>query len=1084
MHTDLVEYFKECYLSDNRAQGFWDIFAKDHEYLNLLTATESETLLSGNSITLSSDYASQLEMAIETYRREKSFLFANHLLIGKMVLSSGFGGRVRNICAPLFLMDGELNKTKSAHGAMVDHTSARLNLSLFHRLVENRDSIYHLDSSIDLDRLSKLAWLVDWLNKQCDDVSFTLVDDSDITETSLKALQRKATTTDFFLIQGGALLLSKKPVSSRGIEDELSNIAKEPALSAPLNQILLNQSSSILNPKPSCVDQVPGILSSAQKAALQNVAEKNLSLIIGPPGTGKSYSIACIVLERFMQGESVLVVSENEYAVNVVQNKLVESLGLSSNAIVRAGASDYLKHLKATIENITKGIGIEKPKPSLLKDLNAIHKQIQKDERLFISLYQSAVTDGITLDNFRRNGDKARLIDRFKLWRQRNRLKKYGLLYQRLKKIKENHRYRETLLSSHINNVYLKSIDEVLSHHRQELVRLNRALRARTSARQEAFFSEINETVLLKALPIWLCSLSTLHRALPLKRELFDVVIIDEATQCDIASCIPALYRAKKAVVVGDPKQLRHLSFLSTTKQSLLQQKIDVASFSSIDLNYRDKSMIDYANDAITSHRDLVTLDEHYRSLPAIIQFSNRMFYDSKLRIMTEKPNADRYSPVRVVKVNNATRINGINRGEAQAIIDQINTLITDQQDRPDNYKSTMGILSFFRDQAEYLQELIFDTFNLTQITQHQLRAGTPYSFQGEERDIMLISCAVDANSASGTYRYLNRPDVFNVSITRARQQQWVFFSAKFDHLPNNNLLRQYLQSIQESTDKLTDQLLQRDDSIKELTNALQAQGFNIDHHYSIAGIPMDLVASLGNECIAIDLVGFPGEENDKLHLERYKIFERAGLTIIPISYTGWTYARESVLESITTHFSALQELSRRDASLYQQSSHLRNLYSINPELSKVASELEHDLFKIQCHSSLLQFQRLVDHYYKLIWVLNQKLNPNEITWTRYASAAEDVLLGGLENLRKIVIILQTRSTLMTEQTLGTNHIEQDVTIKNLLAINETAISSLHEVTLKWSKLSLGTSSSTLNLETSLKELSRLAKSIEHYSEK
>ncbi|MFN3882526.1 MAG: DEAD/DEAH box helicase [Nitrincola lacisaponensis] len=1084
MHSELVEYFKECYLADNREQGFWDIFSKDNEYLKFVTAEESEKLLNGNFIKPESDYGSQLEAAIETYRREKSFLYANHFVIGKMVLSQGLGGRVRNICAPLFLLDGRLNKEPSTYSIEAGLTTARLNISLFHRLVENRDSTYHLDARIDLDKLIRIQWLEDWLNEQSGNISFSLVKEQEITEKILKNLQRKATTNHFFLVEGGAFLLSKNPVSSRGIEDELTTIAKNTALSAPLKQILINQSGSILKPKRSCLNLVPGILSRAQSLALKNAAEKALSLIIGPPGTGKSYTIACIVLERFMQGESVLVVSENEFAVNVIQTKLVESLGLSSNAIVRAGSRDYLKHLKTTIENLTKGIGIEKPNNSLLKQLEEIQRNIEKDERKFISLYQSAVADGAILDRYTRNGGKRSLLDRFKVWRQRTRLKKYGLLYDRLEKIKDDHRHRETVLSRHINNVYLESIDDVLSHHRQELVRLNRALRARTSARQEAIFSEMNETVLLKALPIWLCSLSSLHRSLPLKSELFDVVIIDEATQCDIASCIPALYRAKKAVVVGDPKQLRHISFLSTTKQNLLQQKMVETGKPGIDLNYRDKSIIDFANDAIMSHHDLVMLDEHYRSLPAIIDFSNRSFYDSNLRIMTEKPSSHKHSPVKIIKVNNAKRVKGINIIEAQAVIDQVNDLIADQQHVPDEFKSTIGILSFFRDQAEKLQELIFDNFDLTQITQHKLRAGTPYSFQGEERDIMLLSCAVDSNTANGTYLYLNRSDVFNVSVTRARHQQWVFFSAELENLPKNNLLRLYLTSIHEfSATNIADQL-DRHQCIQELTHALKTLGATVYYNYFIAGIPMDLVASLGNESIAIDLVGFPGEENNTLHLEHYKIFERAGLSILPISYTAWIFARNSILENVKSHFKMLNEKTQRDYSLYRQSSYLLNLFSISPELSKTASELEQDLFNIKCASGMKQLQQLLDSYYKLVWVLNQKLNPNEITFSRYESVAEDVFLGGLENLRKMVLIVQARGVLDGNNVTSAIIFEQDATIKELFEANESAILALEDVALKWSKISPSENSLINTLAESLEELNRLSNSIEHYSAK
>ena len=78
---------------------------------------------------------------------------------------------------------------------------------------------------------------------------------------------------------------------------------------------------------------------------------------------------------------------------------------------------------------------------------------------------------------------------------------------------------------------------------------------------------------LLAAFPCWCVTTYAISNSLPLKPALFDVVILDEASQCDIASCFPILFRAKKAVIVGDDKQLPHLSFLEKAKeQSFLNQ--------------------------------------------------------------------------------------------------------------------------------------------------------------------------------------------------------------------------------------------------------------------------------------------------------------------------------------------------------------------------------------------------------------------------------------------------------------------------------------------------------------------------------
>lgn len=1085
MHSKLVQYFKECYQSDNREQGFWDIFAKNVEFLRLSDSFESSELYQGNGISVDAEYGANLGVAIETYRREKTFVYCCNFLVGKMSLSSGLGGRARRICAPLVLFDAMLDVTASNYRIVLDLSSARLNTNLFSRLVDDRDAVHHLDAALDIEKLSSPSWMTDWLNEHCDDVLVTLLDEGEAQADKLKSLQSKASSKDFILVAGGAMLLSKNALSSRGIIDELETLSQSKSLSAPLAQLLLNQQSVKHSAKASCLDHIPGILSDAQSRGLKNAAEKTLSLIIGPPGTGKSYTIACMVLERFMQGESVLVVSENEFAIDVVQEKLVESLGLSSNAIVRAGSRDYHKHLKQTIGDLTKGIGLDEPGESLWQQLLQIKGEIRRHERIFTSISRSAVSDGIFLDRYLQRGKSGNLFDRFKIWYQRARFRKYGLLYDLLENIKQGHRKREEILSKHINNVYLQSIHEVLSHHRRELIRLNNALRARTSSRQEAIFAEVDYSILLKALPVWLCSFSSLHRALPLKESLFDLVIIDEATQCDIASCLPALYRAKRVVVVGDPKQLRHISFLPTKRQSVIQQKLGLGTAEGIDLNYRDKSMIDFADDAILSQSDVVMLDEHYRSLPEIIDFSNRMFYGSNLRIMTEKPVLHSSPPVEIIQVAGAKRVGGINLEEASAVINRLKRLVEEQLRVPDEYKSSIGVLSFFRDQAEKLQSLIFDAFDLTVITQHKLRAGTPYSFQGEERDIMLISCTVDGETAGGTYLYLNRPDVFNVSVTRARHLQLVFFSADIADLPANNLLRLFLESINSTTAPKAADMLDRDHNVEDLSNLLHEQGMKVVRNYPIAGIPMDLVVMYGAHSIAIDLVGFPGEHHDVLHLDRYKIFERAGLHIFPISYSCWVYERNTLIEKIKNCFHSLGSRKTGRLSLQQISSHWTKLLAINPELSKAVCALEFDLVESNLKSGIDQLEQVVDRYQKLVWVLNQKLDSNELTYSRYVTVAEDVFLGVIDNLKAIVLIHKSVAVEEPGTELFDKKIEikkdQKDSIEQRLLVNVSAIASLEKVALKWSKLNTSGDSSSEGFADSLKELDRLADNVEQY---
>jgi hypothetical protein len=199
------------------------------------------------------------------------------------------------------------------------------------------------------------------------------------------------------------------------------------------------------------------------------------------------------------------------------------------------------------------------------------------------------------------------------------------------------------------------------------------------------------------------------------------------------------------------------------------------------------------------------------------------------------------------------------------------------------DYKLSIGVLSFFRDQAQYIQDCIFQSFELDQIITHKLRCGTPYAFQGEERDVMLISCAVDANSVAGTYTYLNCPDVFNVGITRARELQLLFLSCPVEKLPDNSLLKKLILSFQQHQRTNIGIKENREVEIQKLIEYLQGQEYQVLLNYPLAGVEMDMVIMHDKETLAIDLIGFAGQGADAFHLERYKIFERASLSIIPL---------------------------------------------------------------------------------------------------------------------------------------------------------------------------------------------------------
>lgn len=1088
MQPKLIEFFKKCYQADNRSENLWDIFSKKHAFLQMYNEEDLSVLLQGKNLVIDDLYGKKLFAKVTAYRREKQFVLGTDFIIGRIANNSHLSkAKTRKICAPLFLWECEIQHDQQQFTIAINPTSSRLNFSLLTQLFEDTKKLEDtIETYNAFGGFTEIESLKTSLISQIQSYKINSLDTYHATEEDIKSLSTKTQKGQLMLTRGAATLMIDRSRSSRGIVDELSNLQKAVSSSPPLRvfdktvEFSPSKRKSTVN-----INNIPGILSNAQSKSCEVAANEPLSLLIGPPGTGKSYTIASIALEHFMRGETVLVVSQNEHAVDVIKEKLVEQLGLSQSAAIRAGAKDYHKNLKSYLDRIVKWQGVEKPQNSQSSILKKLTRDIKRMEAKLTKFLRQEERNGILLSQVETRRNKPGFFDKFRLWYSENRLKKHGLLERNLVALQKLHKSREQALSTHINNNFATKVYYFLANHkkRKQLINFRQALGARTSQRQESLYSLIDFASLLETMPIWLCSLDALHRSLPLKNELFDLVIIDEATQCDIASCLPALYRAKRAMIVGDPKQLRHMSFLSRDRQKILMEQSGLDSLYH-DISYRDHSMIDYTAQYIPSQNACVTLDEHYRSAPEIIHFSNERFYDSKLRLMTDKPSVNQHTALELHPVKDGSRTNGINKVEATAIIEKLKSLIQDQKTIPDQYKLSLGIVSFYRAQAEYLHDLIYDKLNLDDITKHAIRAGTPYAFQGEERDVILISCVVDNDTPNASYVYMNREDVFNVGITRARELQLIFLSAQPTSLPAKSLLSSYIRSTSHKPKKYIPNLEQRDKNIEDLSTALMGLDIIVLVSYPVAGIEMDLVLMHQGCTLAIDLVGFPGALGDAFHLDRYKIFERAQLTIIPISYTAWRFRREEVLETIKRNFVKLKEKNTlSNIAVADLSHHWTKLLAIDPILAENVRKIEADLISLRDKVSLSLLGNLIAQYQKVIWVLNEKLSPTELTYSRYAGSSEQVLINGIENLSQL--ILMTRSLSVNTNDMDQERLavraQQDKKIQQLKLEINNAILSLEKLALKWSHTKTFSPFSATNMNDALSDLQDLSKRVEQY---
>ncbi len=407
--------------------------------------------------------------------------------------------------------------------------------------------------------------------------------------------------------------------------------------------------------------------------------------------------------------------------------------------------------------------------------------------------------------------------------------------------------------------------------------------------------STVNYENILQVFPIWLANLSDLNSVLPLQKELFDLVIIDESSQCDIASVLPAIYRAKKVIVAGDPNQLTHYSFVSKHQQNSKREQYDLPSDKLFD--YRNRSALDVFTSRLPQQEQVSFLREHFRSTPSLIEFSNKHFYEGQLEVMKSTPEYTVKNQVELIQVDGTRDKKGINDIEAEAVLAKLDEIIQEYQ-KGDSVP-TLGIISPFRSQVTYINSLLKKKYSLHTIKKFDLLCGTPYNFQGSEREIILLSFSVCSESHHSAFQHASKPEVLNVAITRAKSYQYVFTSVTEKEMPKDSLLASYFSfiinysHIKADTDD-TDAF--QNEVVEVLANN---QIPNVRCGYPVAGNILDVLVVYGGKNYFIDLVGYPGQFMEAFSMERYKTLSRVGINCLPVHYSYWKNNRDLAIQWI-----------------------------------------------------------------------------------------------------------------------------------------------------------------------------------------
>lgn len=614
--------------------------------------------------------------------------------------------------------------------------------------------------------------------------------------------------------------------------EDLNQVSTEILLNALDNIDLFESRSSLANyidginpaiqaPKEALI--YPFGCNKSQKLAVETTFNNSISIVEGPPGTGKTQTILNIIANLIVQNKTVAIVSNNNAAVLNVSEKLAKyGYGMVVASLGNKGNKNaFFENLKAQTVNPdfeVFGDRLEQAKHEV-QDLDSIlEKCFQYRNKLAIlktELSDAEIEFGhVKAEQALRQDIKSVLDKRlYRKWDFRTTLKlknlllnadlknkfsiinklrlvfQYGLFdlagirqYSEEFLVYINHKFYELYIAKIKNEILY--LENWLAANNEE-ANLNRFIEVSKEVFNGVLFEKYNRLDkvvfnekdyhnqfddFMKHYPVVLSSTLSLHTSIP-KAHLFDYLIIDESSQVDIIKSAVCFSCCRNVVIVGDSMQLSHIvdkKIEHVAAQFHAEYSISPA------YDYVKQNILDSLKSLYRDNIKSVLLKEHYRCHPTIIGFCNKKYYNNQLVIMT---NADNH-PFKIIETN----ISGGKENYNQRQIDETDFYIRK------NYAADftkVGVIAPYRKHADMLKAKLPD----------DAQADTIHKFQGREKDVIIFNTV---KNKIGTF--IDNPNLINVAVSRAIKEFIVIKPVSMD-LPHGTNIGDMIRYICYTTD-------------------------------------------------------------------------------------------------------------------------------------------------------------------------------------------------------------------------------------------------------------------------------------------
>ncbi len=792
----------------------------------------------------------------------------------------------------------------------------------------------------------------------------------DLDKRALKEL------TEEGIYNKGVFFLAERSMFTQGLEAELGQLVTpknrelipQTALARLLNETTVDDTKSA---SKSVLEVLP--MNLEQRNAVAKALDSRLTVVTGPPGTGKSQLITNLIINAIWQGQSVLFASKNNNAVDVVDTRV--NAAAPKNVLIRTGSNAYQHRVAEYLLDAVQSTATELDREEYSYQKQQYDRVVQKvasleqkqaklidirnradslDARYIDLVQQESIQyidevskiDSEQLRIFLSNLEKAlHAIDPAK----QGLLEKIIYVFKRqqldanyLKLLKQCEKYCIGLdgAKTEIENGYetlrisesvLEDIKQIAEYKdaiseleqsetfedisseqytlQQEVVKISAKLwglyvklapdRLKPENRNVInkykailqmihpdtdIYNELGKDVYsqykkicqsaVEYLPAWAVTALSARGKIPFEAGMFDLVIFDEASQCDIASALPLLFRAKRAVVIGDPKQLNHVTTLSSKNDQMLLKRYNLLT-ENPEWSFSINSLFDLAQGKVQTE-DIVNLRDHHRSHKDIIDFSNTYFYGGNLRVATKydklvKPLGKMGVQWQETHGTNASRPREggcINEGEAIEVIKYLNGLVSR------GYTGSIGVVSPFRAQANKIRELVSADPSLEQnLSKTDFAVDTIHRFQGDERDLIVFSPTIAKGAMEGAQGFMrSNGNLFNVALTRARSQFIVIGDLNYVLQCDVPFLKKFAEYTLSLNDKVSQEMATQKYSDNpysllpasamysewevRLFEALKLAGIRAIPQYSIDSYDLDLAIIDGDRRLDVEIDG------------------------------------------------------------------------------------------------------------------------------------------------------------------------------------------------------------------------------------